>query len=74
MQENGHTVVELFKCHACQRLVLSEDVARGQGCPCGSMKVMHAKPTTWNVIKFFARKPKMLGTYFVENILGYGND
>lgn len=65
------TVISLYRCAACASQVFQSDIEQGIGCrSCDSRRVSPMAPTARRIAEFFLRNPRMLITFFRENVLG----
>lgn len=64
------TVVELRACYKCGWISDVVHYTTGEGCKrCGGKYVTPAKPTAWNIVRYFLGNPSRLKTWFFENAL-----
>lgn len=64
-----HTVVVLYKCYQCGRILDDSDFANKRGCrSCGCFHIKYAAPTMINTLKYFLGHKKMIFVWIKENV------
>ena len=66
----SNTVIQLYACYSCNKIMDLDDIQTGKGCTgCGSFHVKYVSGTKWNILRYVVTHPSVIKLWIKENLL-----